>query len=88
MIKNNIAKQKEDSRIIGSKLLLAMRLKNMDKIPFIIYHLIKQCPDGLVSKQIRKRDYSYVYTYFRISKAKWGNNQIEKCIKKLDELIL
>ena len=48
----------------------------------VIGHSIK------FSKEIRKKDYTNVYKYFQNKAFKLNKKQIEKCIKKLDELIL
>jgi glutamate formiminotransferase len=88
MRKISISRQKREGSEICARISQAIIKKEISKIPFMLYHLVKQCPDGTLCKEIRKRDYSKLYTYFKRGKARWGKNQMEQCVKKLDELIL
>ena len=88
MRKHSIARQKRDAKEICAKLAHSVVEKEISKIPFILYHLVKQCPNGQLCVEIRKRDYSNVYKHIQRKGYKLGKKQVEKCIKKLDELIL
>ena len=88
MRKVSFKKQQKYCAEICNRFSWAIIKKKMKIIPFILYHLVKQCPEGKICKEIRKKDYTNVYKYFQNKAFKLNKKQIEKCIKKLDELIL
>jgi hypothetical protein len=86
MRKPSILKQQKDLTGLVNIVSLAIDKKERSKVPFMIYHLIKQCPDIYSSQMIKARDYSNLYR--RLWNSGWTKKAAGQCVKKLDELIL
>jgi hypothetical protein len=86
MIKHSFTKQIKYLMEFTEILSSAIDSKEKSKVPFMIYHLIKQCPDMHNIQLIKAKDYSHVY--IRLYRSWWTKKESDQCIKKLDKLIL
>lgn len=86
MGKLSIVKQRKDLMELMEILSSAIDNKEKSKVPFMIYHLIKQCPDIYSCQVTKARDYSNLYR--RLYNSGWKDKAVDQCIKKLNNLIL